>query len=237
MDLTILSFGPEGWGDELARGAWLTLALALSTLPFGLVIGLIVALAKDSRSMILRGIGNVYTTIFRALPELLTILIIYHGGQALSNRIAAGMGFSGGVEINGFVAGMLALGVVLGAFSSEVWLGGLRGVAKGQREGAHALGLSRFTAFYKVVFPQVLRLSLPGLGNNWLALLKDTALVSVIAFTDLMRITNVAVGFTKRPILFYAICCVLYLLMSTASGFILHWLERRSARGYSRSRA
>src|SRR5689334_7710521 len=180
--LALLSFGPSGWGDELLRGAGLTLLLALSTLPLGLAIGLTMALFRDSRSRMLRAIGNVYLTLFRALPELLTILIVYYGGQILARRVALALGFSGDIEINGFLAGLISLGVVLGAFSSEVWLGALRAVNRGQREGAHALGLGRVATFRHVIFPQILRIALPGLGNNWMALLKETSLVSVIAF-------------------------------------------------------
>jgi polar amino acid transport system permease protein len=235
--LGLLAFGDAGWGDELLEGAGLTLALAVCTLPFGLAIGLAVALAKDSRSWIARLIGNVYTTLFRSLPELLTILIIYFGGQILLRSVLLGLGVETQFEINGFLAGLFALGVVLGAFSSEVWLGALRGVPKGQREAAFALGLTRSQAFVNVVFPQLLRLALPGLGNNWMALLKDTSLVSVIAFSDLLRMTSIAVGVTKQPLFFYFVCCLLYLAMAIGSSFVIDRIEQRANRGYQRARS
>jgi len=233
---SLLSLGPEGWGDEFLRGAGLTLLLALCTLPVGLAIGLAVALAKDSRSLVLRGLGNLYTTVFRALPELLTILIIYYGGQIMIRELAGALGFPA-FEVNGFVAGLASLGLVLGAFSSEVLLGALRAVPKGQREGSYALGLGRYRTFRHVIVPQLLRIALPGLGNNWLALLKETSLVSVIAFSELMRVTNIAVGVTKQPFFFYLVCCLCYLAMSVASSFVLDWLEARSRRGLSRAGA
>ena len=233
---SLLSLGPEGWGDEFLRGAGLTLLLALCTLPVGLAIGLAVALAKDSRSLVLRGLGNVYTTVFRALPELLTILIIYYGGQIMIREVAGALGFPA-FEVNGFVAGLVSLGLVLGAFSSEVLLGALRAVPKGQREGSYALGLGRYRTFRHVIVPQLLRIALPGLGNNWLALLKETSLVSVIAFSELMRVTNIAVGVTKQPFFFYLVCCLCYLAMAVASSFVLDWLEARSRRGLSRAGA
>jgi polar amino acid transport system permease protein len=233
---SLLSLGPEGWGDEFLRGAGLTLLLALCTLPVGLAIGLAVALAKDSRSLVLRGVGNVYTTVFRALPELLTILIIYYGGQIMIREVAGILGFPA-FEVSGFVAGLVSLGLVLGAFSSEVLLGALRAIPKGQREGSYALGLGRYRTFRHVIVPQLLRIALPGLGNNWLALLKETSLVSVIAFSELMRVTNIAVGVTKQPFFFYLICCLLYLAMAVASSFVLDWLEARSRRGLSRAGA
>jgi polar amino acid transport system permease protein len=233
---SLLSLGPEGWGDEFLRGAGLTLLLALCTLPVGLAIGLAVALAKDSRSLVLRGIGNVYTTVFRALPELLTILIIYYGGQIMIREVAGALGFPA-FEVNGFVAGLVSLGLVLGAFSSEVLLGALRAIPKGQREGSYALGLGSYRTFRHVIVPQLLRIALPGLGNNWLALLKETSLVSVIAFSELMRVTNIAVGVTKQPFFFYLVCCLFYLAMAVASSFVLDWLEARSRRGLSRAGA
>jgi len=235
--LSLLSFGPTGWGDEFLRGAGLTLLLALSTLPVGVGLGLAVALARDSGSPVLRAAGNLYTTVFRALPELLTILLVYYGGQILLRHIARSLGFEGDVEVNGFLTGVISLGAVCAAFSSEVWLGALRSIPKGQREGAAALGLGRLSTFRHVVFPQLLRVALPGLGNNWMALLKETSLVSVIAFSDLMRVTNVAVGVTKEPFFFYLICCLLYLAMAVASSFVLDWLDQRANRGLSRAKA
>ena len=233
---SLLSLGPEGWGDEFLRGAGLTLLLALCTLPVGLSIGLALARATDSHNLVLRGLGNVYTTVFRALPELLTILIIYYGGQIMIREVAAILGFLA-FEVSGFVAGLVSLGLVLGAFSSEVLLGALRAVPKGQREGSYALGLGRYQTFRHVIVPQLLRIALPGLGNNWLALLKETSLVSVIAFSELMRVTNIAVGVTKQPFFFYLVCCLFYLAMAVASSFVLDWLEARSRRGLSRAGA
>jgi len=235
--LSLLAWGDTGWGDELVKGAGLTLLLALCTLPVGLSAGLVVALAKNSASPWQAALGNLYTTVFRALPELLTILIIYFGLQTLLNRLAAALGYDGNIEVNGFVAGLIALGLVLAAFSSEVWLGALRSLPKGQREGAMALGVGRFHTFRLVIFPQMLRTALPGLGNNWMALLKDTSLVSVIALTDLMRMTNIAVGVTKHSFFFYLVCCLFYLIMAVASSWVLIYLEKRTGRGLVRGRA
>lgn len=235
--INLLAIGDTGWGDELLMGAGLTLLLALCTLPVGLVVGLLVAVAKNSASRWQAVLGNLYTTVFRSLPELLTILIVYYGGQSLLRALLGRLGFGSEVEVNGFAAGVVALAAVLGAFSSEVWLGALRAVPKGQREGAAALGIGRRHTFWLVVFPQTVRIALPGLANNWMVLLKDTSLVSVIAFTDLMRMTNIAVGVTKNSFFFYSICCALYLAIAVASSFVIVRLERRAARGMVRGRA
>lgn len=233
----LLAFGPGGWGDELAAGALVTLSLALATMPVGVSAGLAVALMQRSRSKVLRSVATVFTTVFRGLPELLTLLIVYYGGQILLRKLFAAIGYGGDVQIPGFLAGMIALGLVLAAFSAEVWLGALNAVTTGQREAASALGLRPAQTFRLVVMPQVIRVALPGLSNNWLALLKETSLVSTIALVDLMRQTNIAVGATKEPFLLYGVACLIYLVFSMASGGVFGWLEKRANRGLTREHA
>jgi polar amino acid transport system permease protein len=228
--LALLAFGPQGWGDEILSGAWLTIRLALATVPFGIALGFVVALAKDSGEPTLVMAGNIFTTIFRGLPELLTLFIVYYGGQ-IALQAAIGLFGGGYVEVSSFVAGMVALGLVFSAYASEVFLGALRGIAKGQFEGAAALGLTPLQTLRLVIVPQLIRLALPGLSNLWLVLLKDTALVSVIALDDLLRKTNIAVGVTKEPFFFYAVACLIYLVLSMASSVVLTAIERRANRG------
>jgi polar amino acid transport system permease protein len=230
--LSLLSFGPDGWGDELLAGAWITISIALATLPFGLAGGLMIALGKRSHSSILRGIATLYTTIFRGVPELLTLYVIYFGIQILVQQLWTALGFSGQVEFSPFVAGMVALGVVLAAFSAEVWLGALNAIQKGQREAAASLGLTRFQAFRLVIFPQLMRVALPGLGNNWMVLLKETSLVSVITLQDTMFIATRANVVTKEPFLFFGAAAVIYLFFSLISAWGFDRLEARANRGY-----
>ncbi|TCK31460.1 amino acid ABC transporter membrane protein 1 (PAAT family) [Ancylobacter aquaticus] len=232
--LELLSFGPNGWGDEILQGALLTIQLALVTLPVGIAIGLAVAVAKDSHSRLLRAVGDLYTTVFRGLPELLTLFIVYYGGQMLLTRLAGYVVEGAHIEVNQFVAGVVALGLVLGAFSSEVLLAAIRAVPKGQKEAASALGLSGWSTFRLVTFPQLWRIALPGLSNNWMVLLKDTSLVSVIAITDLMRQTSIAVGVTKQPFFFYLVACLIYLVFSGLSSIVFSALENRASRGFKR---
>ena len=230
--LDLLGFGPNGWGGLLLGGALLTLQLAFATLPFGLALGLGVALAKNSPSRWLRLAGNIYTTLFRALPELLTIFLVYIGGTLLLSRLAGIVVPGTRVDINAFIAGMVALALVLGAFSSEVFLGALNGIDRGQIEAGRALGLKRLQGFVLIVLPQLWRLALPGLANSWLVLLKDTSLVSAIGLSDLMRQTQVAVGSTKQPFLFFAATCLIYLCLSLLSTGLGLWLEKRANRGF-----
>jgi polar amino acid transport system permease protein len=231
---SLLSFSDGGWGSALAAGTVVTLTLALTTLPVGIFLGLVVALMARSRSTRARAVATVFTTIFRGLPELLTLLIVYYGGQILIQRLMTAMGYEGQLQINAFLAGVVAFGLVLAAFSSEVWIGALNTIARGQYEAGSALGLSKWLTFRLVVFPQLMRAALPGLSNNWLTLLKDTSLISTISLVDLMRQTNLAVGATKQPMVFYLAACCIYLLLSAGSGLAFTALERRANRGHVR---
>ena len=231
--LALLGFGQGGWGLALLQGAFITISIALATLPFGLALGLIVALGKRSDSAILRWLSTVYTTVFRGVPELLTLYIIYFGIQILLQELWAKLGLPGNFSMPPFVAVMVALGVVLSAFSSEVWVGALNSIQKGQREAASALGLSKAQAFRLVVFPQLIRVALPGLGNNWMVLLKETSLVSVITLPDIMFITTRANVVTKEPFLFFGAAMLIYFAFSLISAWGLGRVEARTNRGFA----
>ena len=235
--LALLSFGDTGWGDELLQGALVTISVAVVTLPFGLALGLIIALMKRSHSMLLRGFATLYATVFRGIPELLTLYIIYFGAQVIIQRLYEWLGFSGRLELSPFFSGVIALGLVLAAFSSEVWLGALNAIHKGQREAASALGLTKRQAFRLVVFPQLMRVALPGLGNNWMVLLKETSLVSVITLHDIMFIATRANVATKEPFLFFSAAAFLYLAISMVSAWGISRMEARTNRGMSRAGA
>ena len=223
---SLLSFASGGWGAALLAGALVTIALALSCVPIGLPLGLGVALAARSKKRWPRAMATVFSTVFRGLPELLTLLIIYYGCQIAAQKILGAMGYEGQVEINTFVAAMIAFSLVFAAFSSEIWLGAFKTIPKGQFEACAALGLSKATTFRKVILPQLARIALPGLSNNWLSLLKDTSLVSTISLVDLMRQTNLAVSVTKDPMLFYTVACFIYLFFSAISGRLFAFMER-----------
>ena len=226
----LLAWGSAGWGDELAAGAGVTVSLALCTLPFGLVLGFLLAMARNSGVNELVTAGNIFTTIFRGLPELLTILIIYIGLDILVAEVVSLISDERW-ELNKFVAGMIALGIVFASFASETILSAMKAISPGQAEAARALGMSNFQTWLTVTMPQLIRYALPGLSNLWLVLLKETALVSVIALPDLLRMTNIAVGATKEPFFFYAICCLIYLVFALISSIAIGAIERWSNRG------
>ena len=181
---------------------------------------------RISNSALLRAVGEAYTTIFRGLPELLTLLLIYYGAQILIQNA----GFT--LNISPFAAGLIALSLVFGAYSSEVLLAALRGVERGQIEAARSFGMSPALVFWGISAPQMLRLALPGLGNNWLVLLKDTSLVSVIALNDLLRMSFIAAQSTRQPFKFYAVACGIYLAMTAVSTLLIARAERAAGKGW-----
>ncbi|WP_106754849.1 ABC transporter permease [Pannonibacter carbonis] len=229
--LTLLSFGPDGWGDEIASGILVTVSLGLATLPFGLVAGFLLALAKNSREPSLRLAAGIYTTIFRGLPELLTLFLVYFGVQIAVKSLAEAMGLGFTIEVNSFVAGMIALTLVFSSYASEAFLSAFRGIPRGQYEGSQALGLNKFLTMRHVVLPQLIRLALPALANLWLILLKETSLVSTIGLADVVRQTGVAARITKEPFLFYGLACLIYLVLAMISSSGIARIERWSKRG------
>jgi polar amino acid transport system permease protein len=226
--LQLFAFGDAGWGDELLGGFGISLSLSAVTLPIGIALGFVIALASLSRSRALRGIGVGYTTVFRGVPELLTLFTVYNGVGILLNRTL-------GLELHPFVAGIVSLGLVFGAFSAEVLRGAFQAIDKGQIEASMAIGMRRLDVFRRIKLPQVWRFALPGLGNLWVNLVKDTALVSIIALNDLMRMTQVAVGFTKKPFTFYLAACLAYWAVCALSEVLAARLEKRANRGIRRA--
>lgn len=231
----MFAFGDHGWGDELALGAGLTVLLAAVSLAFGLLLGLLGAGAKLARSRWLNALGGFYTTVVRGVPELLVIFLIYFGGGFLLQAAARAMGYDGYVEVNAFAAGTLALSLVFGAFATEVFRGAFLAVPTGQVEAARALGMPRALAFRRITLPQIWRYALPGLGNLWLVLIKDTSLVSVIALDELARKTQIAVGVEKQPFTLYLAAALIYCAITLLSTLAQGRLERWAARGVRRA--
>lgn len=224
----------RGFGPQLWEGTIITLELAMVSLVVGLILGLLGASAKLSAFRPARILATAYTTVLRGIPELLTVLIIYFGATSVLMGIASWFGYDEYIEISPFVAGVIALGLTFGAYATEVFRGAIMAIPEGQREAGLVLGMSRLRIFMRITLPQVWRLALPGLGNLFLVLLKDTALVSVIGLEDIMRKANVAVGFTKEPFLFYMAAALIYLTLTIISMVAIHYLEKRTNRGVVR---
>ncbi|MDE0035124.1 MAG: ABC transporter permease subunit [Deltaproteobacteria bacterium] len=220
-----------GFGTQLAAGTLVTAGLAVASLAGGLLLGVGGAAARMSRRRLLRAAAHAYTTAVRGVPELLVVLIVYFGASAAIGRVATLFGVTGFFELNPFLAGVTALSLTFGAYATEVLRGAFLAVPPGQAEAASALGLTRLSAFRHVLLPQVWRTALPGLGNLFLVLLKDTSLVSVVGLDELMRKSALAVSYTQRPFTFYLAAAVIYLAMTAVSMAGIQVLERRAARG------
>ncbi len=233
--LELLQYGDAGWGDEILFGALRTLELAFGAVILGLALGLVLALAQLSNSRAARLAADTFTTILRGLPELLTLFIIYHGTAIALAELIEWLGLKGRIEINPYTAATIALGVVFASFASEVFRGAYLAVPKGQIEAGLACGMSRGQVFRRIRMPQLWRYALPGLGNLWLVLLKDTALASVIAFDELMREARVAAETTGQPFVFFVAAAIIYLIFTALSSVVLARAEKHAARGVRRA--
>ncbi len=226
--IDLFSYGPNGWGDELLSGLGVTLMLAAIAFLAGSLAGLLLMLI-GRRGAILRRIVAVYVTVFRGVPELLVLYLFFFGTGTLLQSVAASFGYTERINLSGFALGALALSVIAAAYTTEAFRGAAKSIPTGQLEAAEAYGLSGRQAFLLIELPQLLRVALPALGNIWLIVLKDTALVSLTSVAELMRQATVAAGSTHRPFTFYAVAALLYLVVSFASERLLARGERRFA--------
>lgn len=215
-------------------GVQLTLAVGLSSLVVALLLGMLGAWAKLSHSRISHGFANTYTTVIRGVPELLLILLVYYGAPTLIQTVMTAFGRDVIVDVNPFVAGVLTIGFIYGAFSTEVFRGAILAVPKGQIEAAIAAGMSKAMMVRRVMLPQVWRFALPGLGNVWMVLIKATALISVIQLPELMRNSDIAARATRLPFIFYLAASLIYLAITIVSMQIQQRAEAWANRGIRR---
>ena len=219
----------QGFALQLLWGAGLTVALALSAILVGTLIGLVMALAKLRGGRALGMLAEAYTTVVRGVPDLLVIFLIYFGGTVSLSRLLGQP-----VNLDPFSAGVAALAFVFGAYATEILRGAILGVARGQVESARALGLRPAQAFRFVILPQAWRLALPPFGNQSIILTKQTSLVSVIGLEEIMRKAQIGAGFTNEPFTYFAVAALLYLMITMAMTLALRAAEARAARGLAR---
>ena len=228
--LELLALEPPGWGGALLRGALVTLEIAGLAFSVGLVLGLVGAGAKLSGNALLFWLAETYTTVIRAVPELLLIILLFYAGSSGIAALLSSAGL-GDVEISGFAAAVGVLGIVQGAYQTEVIRGAIVAIPRGQIEAARAFGMSPALRLRRVVLPIMLPLALPGLANLWMILLKDTALISVVGFSELLYTAKQAAGSTKHYFVFYAAAGAIYLAMTLGSNAVLRVMERHLRRG------
>ena len=220
----------HGYGASLLTGAGLSVAVALCSLAVAMLLGLAGASARLSRSRVLRGAAQVYTTVIRGVPDLIMMFLVYYGGQLLLNKLADRWHWDD-VTIDPFVAGTLTIGFIFGAYMTEIFRGAFLAVPHGQREAALAYGMTPAQALRRIVGPQMLRHALAPLSNTWLVMIKSTAIVSLIGLSDLMQRASNAGNSTQQPFLFYAAAGAMYLVFTSVSELGFAWLRRRYAAG------
>ena len=230
--MELLAFGDTGWGDELFRATLMTIAVSITAMIIGFSFAAIFTPLKLSKFKFLNWIANIYTTLIRGVPELLVIYLFFFGGSGAIMFVASMFGYNEYIEINAFVTGSFAIGIISGAYSTEVFRGAIQSIDKGQFEAAKVLGLSKFIQFYKIILPQMLRLAIPNLSNVWQITLKDTSLISVTGLVEIMRQSYIAAGSTRDPLFFYSFAAVLYLLLTFLSMKLINKLEVKYSRGY-----
>jgi arginine/ornithine transport system permease protein len=227
----------QGFGAFILQGTWVNLTAGLLSLVVAVALGILGALAKLSRNPVARGVAMVYTTLVRGVPDLVLMLLIFFGGQLLVNQLAPALGHEDYVDVDPFTAGVLTLGFIYGAYMSETFRGAILAVPAGQLEAGRAFGMRPAQVFARILLPQMLRHALPGFGNNWLVLLKGTALLSIIGLNDMVFKANQAGGSTHKPFTFLFAVALIYLAMTTVSVVALRWAERHADRPYSRAPA
>jgi len=220
----------SGYGPLLLSGTWMTIQLALLSLLLSVIIGLIGASSKLSNIKALRYIATAYTTLIRSVPDLVIMLLLFYSLQLGLNQITEALQMDQ-IDINPFVAGVITLAFIYGAYFTETFRGAFQSVPTGQIEAAMAYGMTPWQVFHRVLFPQMMRFALPGIGNNWQVLIKATALVSIIGLTDIVKITQDAGRSTMQLFFFSIVAAAIYLVITTVSNLILMWLERRYSAG------
>lgn len=221
----------HGYGPSILQGTLLTIELCLASLAISMFLGILTALAKLSRSRVLNLVAQTYTTVVRGIPDLVLMLLIFYGGQVFINQIGPMIGYNQYIDINPFIAGVSTIGFIFGAYMAETFRGAILAVPDGQLEAGYAYGMSRFQVFARILLPQMVRHAIPGFGNNWLVLMKTTALVSIIGLTDMVRMAGLAAGATRKPFTFYLVVAMNYLILTSISIWILNRLNTRYSAG------
>ena len=230
--MELLAFGKTGWGDELFIATLMTIAVSITAMLIGFLFALIFTPLKLSKNKFLNFIGNSYTTVIRGVPELLVIYLFFFGGSGAVMYVASIFGYNEYIEINAFITGSFAIGIISGAYSTEVFRGAIQSINKGQFEASQVLGFKKKIYYYKIIIPQMLRLALPNISNVWQITLKDTSLISVTGLVEIMRMSYVAAGSTRDPLFFYSFAAVLYLFLTFLSLKLFNKLENHYSKGY-----
>lgn len=227
----------SGYFSSILQGALLTVGVSLAALMVAVLLGLLGAVAKLSGRPLVVGLATVYTTLVRGVPELVLMLLIYYGGTIGLNNLLEAMGSKSSVDINPFLAGVLTIGFIYGAYMTETFRGAILSIPKGQMEAAWAFGMGPVRTFVRITAPQMVRYALPGFTNNWLVLIKATALISLIGLQEMTYLAKQASAATREPFTFFLFAAALFLIYTSVSLWALRWLDRRFSLGVKRANA
>ncbi len=227
-------FDLHGYFPFILKGMAVTVQVALFSLFIAVVLGMLGAVAKLSKSRVAQVIAGLYTTIIRGVPDLVLMMIIFFGGQLVVNNISESLGW-GYLDISPFIAGTLTIGFIFGAYMAETFRGGILAVSRGEIEAGYAFGMTAKQVFFRITLPAMVRHALPAFGNNWMVLVKATALVSVIGLQDMVYNANQAGGTTRQPFTFLLVVALLYLLITGISDVALRWADRKFSVGVRRA--
>ena len=219
----------------ILQGALLTVAVSLLSLALAIVLGLLGASAKLSGQRVLVWLATLYTTVVRGVPELVLMLLVFYGGTIGLTHLLELLGHTEAIDINPFVAGVGTIGFIYGAYMTETFRGAMLAIPRGQLEAAWAFGMGRLQTFFRITLPQMVRYALPGFTNNWLVLIKSTALVSLIGLQDMTYLAKQASAATREPIFFFVFVAALFLVYTSASLWALRWLDERFSLGVRRA--
>ena len=221
----------------ILQGAVMTVGVSLAALLVAVLLGLAGAAAKLSGRPVLKALATGYTTLIRGVPELVLMLLVFYGGTIGLNHLLELVGSEATVDINPFLAGVLTIGFIYGAYMTETFRGAILAIPKGQVEAAWAFGMGRGQAFARITAPQMVRYALPGFTNNWLVLIKATALVSLIGLQEMTYLAKQASAATRSPFAFFLFTAGLFLLYTSVSLYLLRRLNARYSLGVRRGQA
>ncbi len=220
-----------GYYLQILEGALLTVGVSLSSLVVAVILGLLGAAAKLSGQRLVVFLATLYTTVIRGVPELVLMLLVFYGGAIGLNHLLLSLGFSQPVRIDPFTAGVLTIGFIYGAYMTETFRGAIMAIPKGQMEAAWAFGMSQARAFFRITLPQMVRYALPSFTNNWLVLIKTTALVSLIGLHEMTYRAKQASSATREPFIFLLFAAALFLIYTSLSLWVLRKLNDRYSLG------
>ena len=215
----------------ILQGSLLTVGVSLASLAVATLLGLLGAAAKLSGSRPLVWLAQLYTTVVRGVPELLMMLLIFYGGAIGLNHLLELWGNQEGVDLDPFVAGVLTIGFIYGAYMTETFRGAILAIPRGQMEAAWAFGMGRLQTFVRITLPQMVHYALPSFTNNWLVLIKATALVSLIGLHDMTYLAKQSSAAVREPFAFFLFAAALYLVFTSLSLWALRAVSRRYSLG------